>query len=259
MYPTRKFDRMTFEKDSPFGAASSGRLGKESVPFATSSEEVGPHNGWTATAVTEPYKVAVCYGERDFELHIQSEILPERQEHWRAKKSRAKVHDGPLRNVLHIMFDSTSLRQFRRSAANLTKWLEEKHRLAADTTTSSGDPESFTFHHYHSVSCCSPGNQIPMYAGVINGEGDRFVAAEPELDSKDWIWNVANALGYTTFFSLDNCPDKVRGTITRSLLLTFVLWHLFAWQAYCSRQRSSRAWVACLLTSKYSAVSKTSG
>lgn len=108
-----------------------------------------------------------------------------------------------FKNILHFMWDSTSIYAFRRGAKRVKKFLENLNN----------DPSSpshvFTFKHYHSVSCCSPGNQVPMYSGNMNGEGDFFVNSEPFSDSSDWLWNIArDELGYKTFWSLDNCPDK---------------------------------------------------
>jgi hypothetical protein len=50
---------------------------------------------------------------------------------------------------------------------------------------------------------------VPMYSGNMNGEGDFFINSEPKPSSHDWLWNIArDKLGFTTFWSLDNCPDK---------------------------------------------------
>jgi hypothetical protein len=108
---------------------------------------------------------------------------------------------GAIKNFLHVMIDSTSIYALRRSAKRIVKWLErvdagEQARVHA-------------MKHYHAVSCCSPGNQIPVYSGNMNGEGDFFVNSEPMQNSRDWLWNIArDKLGFRTFWSLDNCPDK---------------------------------------------------
>ena len=133
-----------------------------------------------------------------------------------------------LQNILHIMFDSTSIHAQRRGARRIIDLFERLNNAKAKNPKAAGGngkgergeekedaegdvpPSSYVypFHHYHAVGCCSPGNQIPMYSGNMNGEGDPFVAAEPRADSRDWVWNIAAANGFRTFWSLDNCPDK---------------------------------------------------
>jgi hypothetical protein len=145
------------------------------------------------TNIVEPYIIAVC-GDR-FELHVRAPKKPLKGE------KKLLGTERPL-NVLHFMFDSTSTPALRRSAKQLVSWMENLHNSATSPSY------VYTFKHNHAVSCCSPGNQVPMYSGVMNGEGDYFVRSEPHAKSKNWLWNIARELGYTTFWSLDNCPDK---------------------------------------------------
>eukprot|EP00760_Papus_ankaliazontas_P011294 PhM_4_TR14708/c0_g1_i1/m.56147 len=149
-----------------------------------------PHDSGVVSGLREPYIVAVC-GDK-FELHVRSprKDIPE------------SSTEPPPFNVLHLMFDSTSLPALRRGGKKLMQWMEELNERKDSPS------EVFTFKHYHAVSCCSPGNQIPMYSGVMNGEGDYFVRSEPYQTSKNWLWNIAKEQGFTTFWSLDNCPDK---------------------------------------------------
>ena len=145
---------------------------------------------YTPTQI-HPYVVAECSGKR--ELHIN---LDATGRHFRSTSQKKKL------NILHVMFDSSSFPALVRACPKITKQLE------AINNNEDSPSRVFSFKHLHAVSCCSPGNQIPMYAGRMNGEGSPFVAAEPKQQSKNWLWNIANSLGFTSFFSLDNCPDK---------------------------------------------------
>jgi hypothetical protein len=150
--------------------------------------------------VDHPYVVAVCGAYA--EVHVRAPRLTKRTNNPAAAPQSSLFPAKRIRNFLHVMFDSTSVRSLVRSASRTVAWLE---RMNNDARSPSA---VFPFFHYHAVSCCSPGNQIPVYSGNMNGEGDRFVNAEPHGHSRDWIWNVASSLGYKTFWSLDNCPDK---------------------------------------------------
>lgn len=159
--------------------------------------------------IPEPYILAVCGSLR--ELHVRE--VPMAAQHGdayrygrKAPSSRSPRAFGPgtraIQNVLHIMFDSTSIYAQRRDSRRIVDWLE---RVNNGPNSSSA---VYPFKHHHVVSCCSPGNQIPMYSGVLNGEGDFFVRSEPQQNSHDWLWNIAASRGFRTFWSLDNCPDK---------------------------------------------------
>lgn len=115
---------------------------------------------------------------------------------------KAVAPPGAVKNVLHLMVDSSSLYALRRSATRTVRFLEELNNNATSPS------RAFAMQHYHAVSCCSPGNQVPMYSGNMNGEGDFFVKSEPQPKSTDWLWNIAASQNFTTFWSLDNCPDK---------------------------------------------------
>ena len=145
--------------------------------------------------LTEPYIIATCGGQRA-ELHVRAPRPPQ------MPLPPAEVNPGAIQNILHIMFDSTSLHAQRRGAKKITDWMQQLNQNDAASAS------VFPMFHYHAVSCCSPGNQIPVYSGNMNGEGDFFVNSEPHQDSKDWVWNIARRLGFRTFWSLDNCPDK---------------------------------------------------
>jgi hypothetical protein len=176
-----------------------------SYSFATIRKPIGAATQWIAMGVTTPYVLVLCgpaEHPRGKQLHIRSQVRPSRATHHAAKRRQGDEGHKGIQNVLHIMFDSTSIHAFRRSAPRTMRWLEKMNNDAV------GSSRVYTQKHYHSVSCCSPGNQVPMYAGCINGEGDHFVASEPHRDSKSWLWNIADTLGFTTFWSLDNCPDK---------------------------------------------------
>eukprot|EP01059_Diplonema_ambulator_P009348 TRINITY_DN19201_c0_g2_i5.p1 TRINITY_DN19201_c0_g2~~TRINITY_DN19201_c0_g2_i5.p1 ORF type:complete len:581 (+),score=223.65 TRINITY_DN19201_c0_g2_i5:193-1743(+) len=142
------------------------------------------------TDLTEPYLVAVCGQRRALYLNLPSQGLKPK------KENKKKL------NVMHVMFDSTSLAALIRACPKIIATLEGLNNREDSPS------KVFSFKHLHAVSCCSPGNQIPMYSGRMNGEGTPFVKAEPNQKSSNWIWNVASKLGYNTFFSLDNCPDK---------------------------------------------------
>ncbi|CUG86276.1 Hypothetical protein, putative [Bodo saltans] len=179
-----------------------------SFSFATVRKNIGRETNWKVSDVTTPYVLVLCgpvASPRGKELHIRSKVRPSRKKRHQTKVTQSKAHAGGSQhlNVIHLMFDSTSIHAFRRSATRTLKWLEDMNQR-----TEGGTSRVFTQKHYHSVSCCSPGNQVPMYAGVVNGEGDRFVASEPRRDSTNWLWNIADAQNFTTFWSLDNCPDK---------------------------------------------------
>ena len=150
-----------------------------------------------------PYVVAVCNDAK--ELFVRAPARRPQRGGIVNKAAAGGVEPASIQNVLHIMFDSTSLYALRRSASHLVSWMEGVNNRA---DAASGGLRVFPFKHYHGVSCCSPGNQIPMYSGNVNGEGDFFVRSEPLPNSRDWLWNIAKSLGFTTFFSLDNCPDK---------------------------------------------------
>jgi hypothetical protein len=154
-----------------------------------------------------PYVVAVC--GKDHELHVTSLPLTLQHPHEthslgkrRSVAHPRKVKPNQIQNILHVMIDSTSLYALRRDAKKVVSWMNRLNNRP------DGASYVFPMKHYHAVSCCSPGNQIPCYSGNLNGEGDHFVRSEPFQDSKDWLWNIAAELGYTTFWSLDNCPDK---------------------------------------------------
>lgn len=178
--------------------------------FASVRKPIGRETQWRVSKVTTPYVLVVCgavESPRGKQLHIRAQVRPSRKKghlkkvlgsHMRQQSAGAHL---PL-NVIHLMFDSTSIHAFRRSATRTMKWLEDMNNQH------DGAARVFTQKHYHSVSCCSPGNQVPMYAGAVNGEGDRFVASEPRRESTSWLWNIADARNFTTFWSLDNCPDK---------------------------------------------------
>jgi hypothetical protein len=175
-----------------------------SFSFATLRKSFGQETTWNVAKVTTPYVMVLCgpvASPRGKELHIRAHVRPSRKKRHQEKVKQSTAHAHL--NVIHLMFDSTSIHAFRRSASRTLKWLEDMNNRVEG-----GSSRVFTQKHYHSVSCCSPGNQVPMYAGVVNGEGDRFVASEPLRDSTNWLWNIADSQNFTTFWSLDNCPDK---------------------------------------------------
>eukprot|EP01064_Diplonema_japonicum_P038014 TRINITY_DN9083_c0_g1_i1.p1 TRINITY_DN9083_c0_g1~~TRINITY_DN9083_c0_g1_i1.p1 ORF type:complete len:696 (+),score=200.50 TRINITY_DN9083_c0_g1_i1:1364-3451(+) len=160
--------------------------------YTTDKMEHTTHNveDNAALDLVEPYLVAVCGKRRTLHLNLPSQGIKPK------KENKKKL------NVLHVMFDSSSLAALIRGCPKITSALEDLNNKADSPS------KVFTFKHLHAVSCCSPGNQIPMYSGRMNGEGSPFVKAEPRQESTNWLWNVAGKLGYNTFFSLDNCPDK---------------------------------------------------
>ena len=172
--------RLPLDADGPLPAFAEGRR-----PL-----DVNGSSG----AISEPYAVVVCGAHAEVHVRVPRIVKP--------PHAALSFPKRRIRNFLHIMFDSTSLHSLLRSARRTVSWLE---RMNNDLEAPSA---VFPLFHYHAVSCCSPGNQIPVYSGNMNGEGDRFVKAEPFRSSRDWLWNVASSLGYTTFWSLDNCPDK---------------------------------------------------
>eukprot|EP01065_Artemidia_motanka_P016577 TRINITY_DN20216_c0_g1_i1.p1 TRINITY_DN20216_c0_g1~~TRINITY_DN20216_c0_g1_i1.p1 ORF type:complete len:1017 (+),score=246.23 TRINITY_DN20216_c0_g1_i1:27-3077(+) len=145
-----------------------------------------------AEGVSEPYVLAQCGSRVNLHLNLKSQGV----------RAPSKSVGGRKLNVLHLMFDSTSLPAFIRALPKLSRRLEHINNRHGSIA------RVFTFKHFSAVSCCSPGNQVPMYAGAMNGEGDPFVMAEPLQKSKTWLWSEAAKQGYRTFWSLDNCPDK---------------------------------------------------
>jgi len=137
--------------------------------------------------------------------HLENATVKETQQKiYKLSNDDTKPQDKkPSINV--VMIDGLSRAHFRRALKKTTALLEWVHDHRAETGF-----QVFQFMRYSVVGRNSIYNLTPLVSGRTVDGGNMTITRKsttyPSFDYSSWLWDHANAAGYTTMFADEQCP-----------------------------------------------------